>query len=171
MNFMIPYAMLACGAVLALIFAAGPLDSSAAIQAGFAVSICLIALGAWLRRDTGRKATQDGTEAGHMKMAHTALEKIICLAGNTPTDEQTLRTLLEEAHGHAEDLVACRQALLDGYGVGTYAQIMVAVARAERAVYRSLSALSDGYPEEAWKTFDEILPAAQEARKLLKHDH
>lgn len=158
----VAYGLMAGGSISALLIAAGPLQRPGLLVA-FVLCLALIAAGAWLRRRAGHDP--DGGDGGHEALgrARAALEALQARlrAGAGAGLETPRRAALLEALSDCETFADERQAMLDRFGVGPYAQLMTAFAGVERSLARSLSALDDGYPAEAAEHWRNAVPMAE----------
>lgn len=144
------------GAVSALVFAAGPLDSSLLYQAAFCVSAVVLASGTILRRTSARRGALFAGFEGEIQQAQSSLESLHEALKQVQEDCDAIEDMSEfhsrvyqETHTKVADFLQYRQTLQDAFGLGPFAELMIQFASFERALHRSLSASADGYAEEA----------------------
>lgn len=153
---LIAYGMMAIGAVLALVFAAGPLAESLVTQMLFWGSISLLTAGATVRRIGAKKDALSGSTGGEIQLAHAALESLGRALQQAQADCESIadmpafhRYVFDATQPPARDFLEHRQSLLDAYGIGAFAELMIRFASVERAINRTLSASADGVEGEA----------------------
>lgn len=152
----VAYPMMAVGAVSALVFAAGPLATSFVFQVSFGASLLLLACGAAMRRTGARKDALTGSADGEVQQAQAALHSLRRALAQTQTAcasiadmPQFHRCVYEATQPPIRDFLKHRQSLLDAYGFGPFAELMIRFASVERTINRTLSASADGFEEEA----------------------
>ena len=152
----VSYFLMAVGAVLALIFAAGPLATSLLSKMLFGASLSLLACGAALRRTTARLDALSGSADGEVRLAHAALESLHHALQQAQADCESIEGMTafhsyvqEKTQPPVRDFLQHRQSLLDAYGFGPFAELMIRFASVERAINRTLSASADDVGSEA----------------------
>ena len=150
------YGMMAVGAVLALVLAAGPLADSLSTQVLFGGAISLLAAGAAARRIGAKKGGLMGSAGGEVEKAHAALTSLGQALQQAQSDCESItdmptfhRCVDDATHSPARDFLLHRQSLLDAYGISRFAELMIRFSSVERALNRALSASADGTEAEA----------------------
>jgi len=166
-------ALLVIGTVVALVAAAGPLEENA-LRGVVGCGLFLMALGVVVRREGSRRAAVLRGKEGGPRRSLEAAERIAASTANLhqtgaemggPALREALRTILEpsrtEFHDHS-------QAILDGYGVLVWSEVVGNFARGERWLHRAESAAADGDDAEARDAVATSLPWFQDCARQLR---
>ncbi len=166
--------LIGLGLVLATLFAA-PLPAK---WLPFSVSVAGLTVGlVWLRFLSRREISANANGRNRTKdlptLLEEAYEKITAVLQKMRVREkwstaEITADLEEIGVTHFAPISENRDSLLERYGVKRYANLMIAVATAERYFNRGVSAAMDGYREESVRSLNDCLPPLKEAIEKAK---